>query len=274
MLITDLNKPYTDRKENKKIKKALLKLKNAYFKRKEIINKIIVAIIIIVIFSWMLQTETNSKYVGRFLLGTIGTIEISIVAIIMGFLIGVVMGLGRVSNSFILNGVSTIYIEILRGTPLLIQIFIIYYGLPQFGIQLDAGVAATLALGLNSGAYQAEIIRGGIQSIPKGQMEASRSTGMTYLQSMRNVILPQGFRMVLPPMTNEYITVIKDSSLAYTIGAIELSKIQSQIIPQEFDVMTTLLFTALIYFTLTFSTSTIMRMVERKVRIPGYMGAE
>jgi His/Glu/Gln/Arg/opine family amino acid ABC transporter permease subunit len=249
-------------------------LKKGYEERKEIINKIGVAIIIILLFAWMLQNETNSKYTNFFLKGVIVTLEISILAIAMGFLIGIAMGLGRVSKNFFFNGISTIYIEILRGTPLLIQIFIIYYGLPQFGIQLEPFLAGTLALGLNSGAYQAEIIRGGIQSIPKGQMEASRSTGMTYLKSMRHVILPQGFRLVIPPMTNEYITVIKDSSLAYTIGAIELTKVQSQIIPIEFDVFTTLVFTALIYFTLTFSTSTIMRVVERKFRIPGYMGVD
>ncbi|MDW5561805.1 MAG: amino acid ABC transporter permease [Methanomassiliicoccus sp.] len=241
--------------------------------RKEIVNKIGVAIVIILLFAIMLQSQTNAKFANQYLNATIVTVEISLVSIAMGLGIGIVMGLGRISKNFIARGIATIYIEILRGTPLLIQIFILYYGVASFHILFNPFVAGALALGLNSGAYQAEIIRGGIQSIPTGQMEAARSSGLSYLQAMRYVILPQGFRLIIPPMTNEYVTVIKDSSLAYTIGVMEITYWSSRIIPQTFDTFTILLFAALIYFTLTFSTSTIMRLVERKFRIPGYMGA-
>jgi His/Glu/Gln/Arg/opine family amino acid ABC transporter permease subunit len=230
--------------------------------------------VIIIVFIVMLEASVNAKYANVFLNATIETIKISIFSIAMGFAIGVVVGLGRISNNFLIKGISTVYVEILRGTPLIIQIFIIYFGTPQFGIQFDAFTAGTLALGLNSGAYQAEIIRGGIQSIPKGQMEAARSSGMSYLQAMRHVILPQGFRLIIPPITNEYVTVIKDSSLAYSIGAFEVTYWSLKIIAYDFQPFTTFLFAALIYFTLTFSTSTIMNMVERKFRIPGYMGAQ
>lgn len=250
-------------------------IKGVLNERKEILKKVGVAIIIILLFIVLLQSQVNSKYINQYISGAITTIEISLIAIAMGLVIGIVMGLGRLSKNIILSGIATVYVEILRGTPLLIQIFIIYYGLPSIGIRFgDPFIAGAIALGLNSGAYQAEIIRGGIQSIPRGQMEAARSSGMSYLQAMRHVILPQGFRLVIPPMTNEYVTVIKDSSLAFSIGALELTYYQSRIIPIEFDPMTTLIFTALIYFTLTFSTSTIMRFVERKYRIPGYMGVE
>lgn len=241
--------------------------------RKEIVNKIGVAIVIILLFALMLQSQTNSKFANQYLNGTVVTIEISLISIAMGLTIGIVMGLGRISRNFIIRGISTIYIEILRGTPLLVQIFILYYGVASFHIYLGSFVAGSLALGLNSGAYQAEIIRGGIQSIPTGQMEAARSSGLSYLQAMRHVILPQGFRLIIPPMTNEYVTVIKDSSLVYTIGAMEIMYWSNRIIPQTFDTFTILLFAALIYFTLTFSTSTIMRLVEGRFRIPGYMGA-
>jgi polar amino acid transport system permease protein len=250
-------------------------IKATVSQHKAVLNKVLVAAIIILLFIVLLQFETNSKYANWYLNGAIVTIEISIIAVAMGLVIGIAMGLGRLSSNFILNGIATIYVEILRGTPLLIQIFIIYYGLPSIGLRFgDPFIAGAIALGLNSGAYQAEIIRGGIQSIPRGQMEAARSSGMSYIQAMRHVILPQGFRLVIPPMTNEYVTVIKDSSLAFSIGALELTYYQSRIIPIEFDPFVTLIFTALIYFTLTFSTSTIMRVVERKFRIPGYMGVD
>ncbi len=231
------------------------------------------AIVIVLFFIIMLQAQVNSKYADVYFDAAMETIKISIVAIIMGLFIGIFVGLGRISNNFIIRGISTIYVEILRGTPLIVQIFIIYFGTPQFGIHIDPFIAGALALGLNSGAYQAEIIRGGIQSIPKGQMEAARSSGMTYLQAMRYVILPQGFRLIIPPMTNEYVTVIKDSSLAYSIGALEVTYWSLKIIAYDFQPFTTFVFVALIYFTLTFSTSTIMNLVEKKFHIPGYMGA-
>jgi polar amino acid transport system permease protein len=246
-------------------------VQDVVFQHKEVWKKAAVAVIIVLLFIILLQSELNSKYANVYLNAAIATVEISLIAIAMGFGIGILMGLGRISNNIILNGISTVYIEILRGTPLLIQIFIIFYGLPSFHIRLDPFIAAALALGLNSGAYQAEIVRGGIQSIPKGQMEAARSSGMSYLQAMRHVVLPQGFRLIIPPLTNEYVTVIKDSSLAYTIAVAEITYVESRIIAIYGDPFTTLIFVALIYFTLTFSTSTIMRIVEKKFRIPGYM---
>jgi polar amino acid transport system permease protein len=250
-------------------------LKDLAVKHKNILSKIVLVVLIVVAFAIMLQKPVNSNYIDSWIAAAGKTVLISIIAIIMGFSIGIVVGLGRISHNFIVNGIATVYVEILRGVPLLIQIFFVYFALAIYIPSInDPTVAATLALGLNSGAYQAEIIRGGIQSIPRGQMEAARSSGMSYLQAMRHVILPQGFRMVIPPMTNEYVTVIKDSSLAYAIGAMEITMYSTKVITFHFEPLTTYLFVALMYFTLTTFTSNIMRVVERRFRIPGYMGGE
>jgi His/Glu/Gln/Arg/opine family amino acid ABC transporter permease subunit len=258
-------------------------LKEQIKAHKSVLSKIALVAIIIIAFYVMLQQPVNNKYIGGG--GTFGwidaaqaTVFISIISIVVGFSIGIVVGLARISRNFIINGIATVYVEILRGTPLLIQIFFIYYSIgPLMGLGgglESATISAILALSINSGAYQAEIIRGGIQSIPRGQLEAARSSGMTYLQAMRHVILPQAFRLIIPPMTNEYVTVIKDSSLAYAIGTMEITWFSTRVVVWDFDPITTYLFVALMYFTLTTFTSNIMRFVEQRFRIPGYMVGE
>ena len=257
-------------------------IKQAIHEHRGALSKIALVIIIIVVFIIMLEQPVNSNYISSpqnsWLSAAYYTVLISVVAIVMGFGIGILVGLARISNNFLIKGIATVYVEILRGTPLLIQIFFLYFAIalyfPDLFATLGAIFPATLALGLNSGAYQGEIIRGGIQSIPRGQMEAARSSGMSYLQAMRHVILPQGFRLIIPPMTNEYVTVIKDSSLAYVIGVTEITWFSTRIITWDFEPITTYLFVALLYFTLTTFTSNIMGVVERKFRIPGYMGAD
>jgi His/Glu/Gln/Arg/opine family amino acid ABC transporter permease subunit len=233
---------------------------------------IVITIILLFILSFESPYVNNKNSIKLFIEAFGKTIIISIIAIFMGLGLGIVIGLGRISRNFFIRGAASVYVEALRGTPLIIQIFFIYFGLPALGFNFsDPLPAAAIALGINSGAYQAEIIRGGIQSIPKGQMEAARSTGMSYLQSMRRVILPQGFRLIIPPLTNEYVTVIKDSSLAYTIGVVELTYVGNKLVSIYFDPFSIFLFVALIYFTLTTFTSVIMRFVEKRFQIPGYM---
>jgi His/Glu/Gln/Arg/opine family amino acid ABC transporter permease subunit len=202
------------------------------------------------------------------------TIFIAFSAIALGFAIGVVVGLARISTSRIIRWPVTAYVDVIRGTPLLVQIFIWFFGLPFVGITLDAVTVAILAMGIHSSAYQAEILRGGIQSIPKGQTEAARATGMTHLQSMRYVILPQALRLIIPPMTNEFIIDIKDSSLAYAIGVVELTKLSYQLNSNYFEPFVIFVFVAILYLIITFSTSTIMKQVEKRFRIPGYGGRE
>jgi len=218
-----------------------------------------------------LDIITNN--LGFFWKGALLTLEISLCAIAIGFALGILMGLGRISRILPIRLISTGYVEALRGTPLLIQIFIIYFGLPSVGLVLDPLVSGILAVGLNSAAYQAEIIRGGIQSVPKGQLEAARSIGMTYTQSMRHVILPQALRLIIPPMTNEFIILIKDSSLVSAIGIWELTLVGKELNAKYFEPFMIFIFIAIVYFIMTYATSKIMRRVEKKFRIPGY-GAE
>lgn len=211
-----------------------------------------------------------SDHLDLFLNASILTIVISFAAIALGFALGVPLGLARISKWKIVKWPATLYVDVIRGTPLLVQLFIIYFGLPFIGIKFPATISAILAVGIHSSAYQAEILRGGIQSIPKGQTEAARATGMTHLQAMRYVILPQSLRLIIPPMTNEFIIVIKDSSLAYAIGVVELTKLGYQLNGDYFEPFLIFTFVALVYLIITFSTSTVMKQVERKFRIPGY----
>ncbi|MFA5313329.1 MAG: amino acid ABC transporter permease [Methanomassiliicoccales archaeon] len=202
------------------------------------------------------------------------TLIIAIIAILFGFAGGLLLGMARISKNRVVYGLSTGYIEAFRGTPLLVQIFLIYFGLPSLGMQFTPLIAGILALSLNSAAYQAEIFRAGVQSIPKGQMEASRSMGMTYNQSMFHVIIPQALRNSMPTYTNEFITLIKDSSLVMAIGVLELTYSAKDVIADTFQPFVLYIFIAIVYFALTFSTSRIMRFVERKFAIPGTMGGE
>jgi len=216
-----------------------------------------------------------SEYFPIFMKGLQTTLLISVVSIALGFIGGILIGMCRISRNPLVYGASTVYVEAFRGTPLLIQIFLIYLGLPQMGIYIDSPlVAGLIALSLNSAAYQSEIFRGGVQSISVGQIEAARSLGMTYNQALFNVVIPQALRNALPPYTNEFITMIKDSSLVMTIGVLELTlrgKLISATTGQSIPV---LLFVAILYFVLTFSTSRILRYVERRFAIPGMMGCD
>jgi len=198
------------------------------------------------------------------------TVLISLVAVVLGFALGMLVGLARSSRSRLVRYPATAYVDVIRGTPLLVQVFLWYFGLSVIGINIDPLPAAMLAVGFHSSAYQAEIVRGGIQSIPKGQTEAARAVGMTHMQSMRFVVLPQALRLILPPLSNEFVIVIKDSSLAYAISVAEITLVSYQLNARYFEPFTVFLFAALLYLILTYVTSTLMRTLERRVRIPGY----
>ena len=164
----------------------------------------------------------------KFIKGAGLTLELTVVAIVFGILLGLILALGRLSRNAIINNLSRLYIWFFRGTPLLLQIFFIYYALPTISpIKLNSLPAAFLALGLNSGAYLAEIIRGAIQSIDKGQMEASKALGMSYYQAMLRIIIPQSYRRLIPPVGNEFIALLKDSSLVSVISMTELMRTTS-----------------------------------------------
>lgn len=159
------------------------------------------------------------------MLGLKMTIQLTTLAVLFGSIIGLFVGLGKMSRFYLIKIPSVIYIEFFRGSPLLVQLFLIYFGLPQvIGHPIDKFWSAVVVLSLNSGAYCAEIFRAGIQSIEKGQMEAARSLGMSHVQAMRYIILPQAFKRVIPPLGNEFIAMMKDTSLVSVIGLAELAR--------------------------------------------------
>jgi len=201
------------------------------------------------------------------LLGAWDTLKLTFFSVLIGLVLGTFIGMGRLSKIKVINIPSTVYVEFLRGTPLLVQISIVYFGLPQLGIQLQAYPAAIVALGLNSGAYIAEIVRAGIQSIPKGQYEAARSLGLTHWQAMRYIILPQAFKNILPALGNEFITLTKDSSLASVIGVTELMRRGQFVITRTFQTFSIYFGIALIYFIMTFTISRIVRYVEKRMAV-------
>ena len=204
---------------------------------------------------------------GAFLQVASVTVRISAVAVCFGLIIGSIFGLMRISGSVILRSIAGVYVEAIRGTPLMVQLLYIYFGLPQIGVILPPFTAAAIALSINSGAYVAEIVRAGIQSIDKGQMESARSLGMTYMQAMRYIILPQAFRRIIPPLVNEFIMLIKDSSLLSVIGVIELTRTGQRISGATYNVFHVFTAVAVIYFIMTFSLSKFMGYLERRWQI-------
>lgn len=206
---------------------------------------------------------------SEFLEGAALTVTLAVVTTILGFGIAIILALMRISRSPILSWPAAAYIEIIRGTPLLVQILVAWLVLPFLGIRLPALWAGGLALIVNTSAYQAEAIRGGIMGIPSGQMEAARSLGFTHLQAMRHVILPQAFRLTLPPLGNEFIILLKDTSLVSAIGVVELTQVGKIFSGQTFLVLETWLGVAFIYFVMTYALSLGLRWLERRLAVPG-----
>ncbi len=214
--------------------------------------------------------------------GFLITLQISAFSIMFGVVLGVFAALMKISSNVILRSLATGYIEIFRGTPLVVQILFIAFGYPLllqnvFNVNLVAGSwnnptgfwKAIMALSLNTGAYQAEIIRAGISSIPKGQMEAARSVGLTYGEAMRHIILPQAFRIITPPLTNEFINIVLNSSLVILIPVQDLTFWGNQIVSATFRVMETWTIVGGLYFSMTLLLSRLFQYLEEKYRIPG-----
>ncbi|WP_461393464.1 amino acid ABC transporter permease, partial [Deferrisoma sp.] len=171
--------------------------------------------------------------VGPLTKGLWTTLWISFFSGVLGLVLGLVTGLARISKNPTLKGLAVFYVELIRGTPLLVQIFIFYFFIGTV-LSLDRIVAGILALAVFAGAYTAEIVRAGIQSIPRGQMEAARSLGMTLFQAMRYIILPQAFKRILPPLAGQFISLIKDSSLVSVIAITDLTKAGREVITSTF----------------------------------------
>ena len=193
------------------------------------------------------------------------TIQITAISVGLGLIIGMFVGIARICNVKVLRALATVYIDFLRGTPLLVQIFLIYFALPMVvGQRVDPFIAAITACGINSGAYIAEIFRAGIQAIDEGQMEAGRSLGMSWVQTMRYIIVPQAFKNVIPPLGNEFIALLKDSSLVSVIGFEELTRRGQLIIARTYASFEIWMAVAIIYLIMTFAVARFTGYLERR----------
>ena len=199
------------------------------------------------------------------LLGAGVTIKITALSVAVGVVIGLFVGIARICSFRLLRLLAAVYVDFFRGTPLLVQIFLVYFALPVItGQRIDPYVAAIGACGVNSGAYVAEIFRAGIQSVDAGQMEAGRSLGMTWTQTMRYIIVPQAFKRVIPPLGNEFIALLKDSSLVSVIGFEELTRRGQLIIAKTYGSLEIWLSVAVIYLVMTLSISQFVAYLERR----------
>lgn len=195
------------------------------------------------------------------------TIELTLASVTIGFAIGLLMGLARVSNSAVLRISSVVFVTLFRGIPLLVTMMFLYYGLPSLGIQLSAYAVGIIALSVTNGAYVTEIIRSGIQSIDPGQMRAARSLGMSYGLAMRRIILPQAIRRVLPPITNESITLLKNTALVSTISLADLLRVGVEIMTWKANTFSPFAGVALIYLCMTLPMQALNTWLERKYRM-------
>ncbi|EPR07626.1 amino acid ABC transporter permease [Ruminiclostridium papyrosolvens] len=212
-----------------------------------------------------------SEYWYYFVSGTVNTIVIAILTVILGVIIGTGIALMKISHNKIFKAVASSYIEFIRGTPLLVQITLFFYliSLPEFhifGLEMERFIPGVIAMSVNSGAYVAEIIRAGIQAVDKGQMEAARSIGFTQGQAMRYIVLPQALRNILPALGNEFVVVIKESSVLSVISISELMRNTNIIQGAIYRPFEPLAITAVIYFVLTFSLTRLLGYAERRMR--------
>ncbi len=211
----------------------------------------------------------------KFLLGgALIALQIALGAMVIGLIVGTILAAMRISHNKLLKAIASIYIEIVRGTPMLLQILFISVGLPailstQLGMRVvfEPIPVGIVAIGLNSGAYMAELIRSGIQSIDKGQIEAAKTLGLDYKQYMKFIILPQVFRRLIPPFASELIMLIKDSSLIFAIGGLELLGRAKVLGARSYDIVPPLLAATVIYFIMTYIVSIFTAKLERRYKI-------
>lgn len=203
-------------------------------------------------------------YMPAFADASVVVLQITTAVILLSWVAGLLAALGKTSGWRLLRWPAEAYVWFVRGTPTLIQIFIVYFGMPQLGIKLSPYVAGVLALGLNSGAYVAEIVRGGLLAIPKGQWESAMALGMGWPQLMRRIILPQVVRVILPPITNEAVTTLKNTSLLSTITVVELTLQAQMVIAATFRPFDFYIIAALLYLVMTTCLMWLASVVERR----------
>jgi polar amino acid transport system permease protein len=236
----------------------------------------------------VLVVEVPYQEIFLFLLdGVVVTLKLTLVSFVSILVVGMIGGLGRVSGNRLINGIASLYVEIVRGIPVLVWLLWIWFALPQLlqmlgrnlvdvapalgqflmGIKLQPFVAAVVGFTFAFGAYMTEIFRAGIQSIPKGQMEAARSLGMNYLQAMRYVVLPQAMRVILPPVSNEFVTLLKDSSLVSILAVSDLTRRGREYVATSFDSFNTFTMVALLYLILTLFFTRVSTAIERRLTV-------
>ena len=207
-----------------------------------------------------------TEFPGQFLQGALMTLLIAALTVLFGVLLGSLICLMKRSKIGILRGIASGYVELIRGTPLLLQLYIFYFGLPELvGADLPKLLCVVAALVVNSSAYVAEIIRSGIQAVDKGQMEAARSLGLSGKQAMIRIIMPQAVRNILPALCNEFITVVKESSLGSTFFVGDLMTVANTMKGSLFMVIEPLIVCAVIYFIMTFTLSKLVAVLERRM---------
>ena len=221
--------------------------------------------------------QKTFQYMALFWQGAVCTVSLSALTVLFGFVLALLLALCRLGKLKVLNILASIYVEIFRATPMLVQLFIIYYvvfadikvlpGFKLFGfIRFVRFFPGVVALALNSGAYLSEIIRAGTQSIDAGQTEAARSLGMTQWQTMQMIVLPQAIKNILPAIANEFVTIIKESSICYTIGVQDIMSAVAAVKGATFSIAEPLVVATALYFCLTFPTSKIIQHFERRMR--------
>lgn len=218
------------------------------------------------------------QYWQLFLQGVVCTISLSALTVLLGFVLALLLAVCRLGRSKILKAIATAYVELFRATPMVVQIFVIFYvvfdgvkvlpGFKLFGfIRFDRFFPAVVALALNSGAYLSEIIRSGIQSIDGGQTEAARSLGLSSWKTMRFVVLPQAIKNILPAIANEFVTIIKESAICYTIGVQDIMSAVNAVKGATYRMGEALIIATALYFCLTYPTSKVIAHFERKMSV-------
>lgn len=207
-----------------------------------------------------------NEYFPLFKEGLKWTLLVAVLAVVFGVILGSILCFMKRSKFSIFKIIAAIYIEIVRGTPVLLQIYVVYFGLNTFGIRFDTLTSAVIALSVNSAAYVAEIIRSGIDAVDKGQMEAARSLGMSQRMSMQYIVLPQAIKNILPAIGNEFVAVIKESSMASVIGVTEIMYASKVVTGATYRSMEPLMVAAVFYFVLTFTLGRLMGYLERRLK--------
>jgi len=214
-----------------------------------------------------LGLETVLSALPFLLAGALKTVEVVVLALFFGVLCGLVGGFAKLSSNKLLRGAAGVYVSVIRGTPFVVQLFFVYYGFPQFGLEVPAMVAAVGTLAFYSGSYQTEIVRGAIQSIERGQIEAAQALGFSYWQTMRLVVFPQALLRMLPPLGNEFVALTKNSALVSLVTVQELFLTAQMVISSTFQNFAIFLTIGVMYYVMTSAVGALTQYLERRLKI-------